>query len=226
MKHFFILLLLSFIACGKKEPEIGQIKVNAAFCKSNKDFFYFHSHVKLFKRGEKVTEIKLKVKYPPVYNLEYSEYYFEYKTIFNKKNIVEFEVNEHKCKEIKLCFDYLDYKSNTNVLLLDELKNGENLSINYESKGCFGAYSIDEITISKSKNKINAEYKGIKYVLTNTQIQLLKEFEIELRSNHRDGCTTLDSYTIFNEREAYTMTDGSCQWRGFSNLISLLKLKK
>ncbi len=228
MKYFFLVSLIVFSNCNTKKDNfgIGQIKVNSVFCKYDIDANRLnYKKFKLFKKGENITEIIIpKNKDSIIHNLEFGEYYIEYKTIFNQKNITEFKISESKCKEIELCYDYLNYQSNKNILLLDELLENDYLTIFFESQGCFHSEK-DKMKVTKSKKTLVVEYRGIKYNLTPSQTKTLREFEIELRSNHSDGCSTVDSYSIFNDNESFSMTDGSCLWRGFDNLITLLKLK-
>lgn len=229
-----IIPLIFFSSCVKKESnaKTGKLEVVPVYCKYDINENHLSSDFKLFKKGGNKVEIKVTDKNvipgtnkSVISNLEYGDYYIEFKTIYNQKETVKFEINQSQIKTIKLCFDHLDYESNKNILFLDELKNGDSFIIFHQSQGCFH-FVEDKIEIIKYKNAFFAKYKGTKYTLTKSQIKTLKEFEIELRSNHGDGCTTVDTYTIYNHREGYTMSDGSCQWRGFSNLISLLKLKK
>lgn len=229
MKYFFIIFLAVFSNCNSKKDNLrtGQIKVNSVFCKYDIDAKRLNNRkFKLFKKEENLTEIKIpKNKDSIIHDLEFEEYYIEYKTIFNQKNVTEFTISESICKEIEICYDYLDYQSNKNILLLDELLENQSLTIFFNSQGCFHS-ALEKMKVTKLKKTLIIEYRGFKHVLTPSQAKILREFEIELRSNHSDGCTTVDSYTIFNDNEAFSITDGSCIWRGFDNLISLLKLKK
>ena len=82
----------------------------------------------------------------------------------------------------ELCYDYLNYQSNKNILLLDELLENDYLTIFFESQGCFHSEK-DKMKVTKSKKTLVVEYRGIKYNLTPSQTKTLREFEIELRKD-------------------------------------------
>ena len=234
MRFLTIILILTFVSCNKNVQKNGRLEIISAFCKYDNQVHPSSVKLKLFKKGKSISEIKLndKNKVPGTANftvsdLEYGDYYIEYKTIYNQKNVVEFEINQSDLKSVELCMDYLDYKSNKNILLLDELKNDETLNVIVDEKSCFGGWH-DTIFISRERNQIVTKYRGIKYTLTPSQLQILREFEIELKSNHRIGYSTIDTYWIHNQQthEECALTDESGEWNGFQNLIKLLNLKK
>lgn len=233
MRFLIIILILIFGSCSKKETtETGRLKIIPVYCK------YENRHIpknkfRLFKKEENSIKFKTIKEYEIlsnnfiILNLEYGKYYIEYVTIYNQKNTVEFNVNEPELKKIDLCLDYLDYKSNKNVLLIDELKNGENLLLEFFHEGCFSTFDKPvKFNLSKIDNKIVAEYNGKRYSLTKEQIELFREFEIELRSNHTGWCSSQDTYHLFNKKsyQIYEVKDSSGQWRGFDNLLKLLKI--
>ena len=234
MKYLAIILVITFGSCNKETPKDGQLEIVPIYCKYETNPHFSDQKLKLFKKGESNTEIKLTEKNSipgtdnfKVSDLKYGNYYIEYKTIYNQKNVVEFEINQSNLKSVQLCMDYLDYKSNKNILILDELKNGETLNVEVDRMACFGG-SKDKMKISRERNQIILEYAGLKYTLTPSQIKLIREFEIELRCNHRSGCSNSDTYWIHNEQthDECVITDESCEWYGFKKLIKLLHLKK
>ena len=233
MKHlitiFFLFLLIS---CNKELPKNGRIEIIPTYCKYDNEIHFSSNKFKLFLKGENDTEIKLTeennipgTSNSKVSNLEYGNYYIQYVTIYNHKNITYFKVNQSNLKKVEICFDYLDYKENKNVLMIDELKNGDTLTLNFFHEGCFDTFDkAVELNIVKNDEKITIDFNNKEYKLTNSQIKLLREFEIELRSNHRAGCTSIDKYTLWN-RNSYTTyeeSDGSCEWYGFKNLIKTI----
>ncbi|WP_264558951.1 hypothetical protein [Flavobacterium sp. N2270] len=234
MRFLTIILIITLVSCNKNVQKNGRLEIISAFCKYDNQVHPSSVKLKLFKKGKSISEIKLndKNKVPgtanfTVSNLEYGDYYIEYKTIYNQKNVVEFEINQSDLKSVELCMDYLDYKSNKNILLLDELQNGEALNVVVNEMACFGGWK-DTMIISRKRNQLIVEYGEMKHTLTPSQIKLLREFEIELRCNHKPGCSNIDTYWIHNQQthEECVVTEESCEWYGFKNLIKLLKLKK
>ncbi|WP_291138967.1 hypothetical protein [Flavobacterium sp. UBA7663] len=236
MRNFIVLLLLVFASCQNKNniEKSGRIEIVPTFCKYRDNGILKKVKCRLFKDGEKAVEIKLTEKnlVPgerniAVSGLEYGKYHIEYITIYNQRNIVNFELGRPELKTIKLCVDYLDYKSNNNVLSIDELNIGETMKIYFHHRGCFDTQDEVLLSITKTKDKTLAEYKGLKYNLTSNQINILREFEIELRSNHRGASSSIDDYVITNSKadQYYVTVDQSFEWNGFENLIKSLKIK-
>jgi len=101
------------------------------------------------------------------------------------------------------------------------------LSITSKSFGCFH----NDISLLKIKNiegDLYAEYNGKKQKLSTSQKRLLREFEIELRSNHSGGCSTRNEYLLYitDRNSEYITVDYSCVWNGFEYLLSDLELLK
>ena len=236
MRFLSIILIITFLSCNKNVQKNGRLKIVPTYCKYDNSNHFSKQKLKLFKKGKTATEIKLmdKNKIPGednfiVSGLEYGDYYIEYATIYNQKNVVKFEINQSSLKNVKICLDYLDYKSNKNILLIDELKNGESLLLDFFHQGCFDTFEKPvKLNLTKTNNKIVAEYNGVKYTLTPSQVDLFRQFEIELRSNHCGWCSSEDTYNLFNSKsyEIYGVKDSSGQWRGFNNLIKTLTGEK
>lgn len=209
-----------------KQTEYGQLKIHSSYCKYDNDIRKTSSNFKLFKDGILIKEVNKSYENEIIIsNLEVGSYILEHKTIYNHKKRVEINLSKDENKTISLCVDFLDYKSDKNVLLIDELKNEESLVIQFQSMGCFGG-SEKELTISKTNNNFAVKFDGIQRNLTNTQLKLFKEFEVELRSHHSYDCSIMDNYQLvnLNSKQYQSFKDGSCVWRGFENLIDLLEL--
>ena len=236
MRFLSIILIIALVSCNKDLPKNGQIEIVPTYCKYDNDIHFSQNQLKLFKKEKNNTEIRITEKNSipgtdnfKVSDLEYGDYYIEYTTIYNQKNIVQFNVDKSDLKKVEFCVDFLDYKSNKNILLIDELKNGEDLVLEFFHQGCFSTYEKPVIfTLSKTGNKIVAEYEGEKYPLTETKVGLFREFEIELKSNHGGGCSSEDTYALYNRKSygTYEVKDSGCQWRGFNNLIKVITGKK
>ena len=105
----------------------------------------------------------------------------------------------------------------------------ESLLLDFFHQGCFDTFEKPvKLNLTKTNNKIVAEYNGVKYTLTPSQVDLFRQFEIELRSNHCGWCSSEDTYNLFNSKsyEIYGVKDSSGQWRGFNNLIKTLTGEK
>ncbi|MDI1316911.1 hypothetical protein [Flavobacterium sp.] len=237
MRFIIIILLLAFVSCNKKDiPKNGRLKIIPKYCKYDNIISIPAPKFKLFKKEENnsknklITESEIRNDNFTISNLEYGKYYVEYITIYNQKNFIDFEINKSTLKEVKICIDDLDYNENKNVLMVDELKNGETLIVEFFHQGCFDTYDKPvQLYITKKNGKFTAKYYNRKYNLSNPQIKILREFEIELRSNHSAGCSSIDTYRLFNKesRRAYEVSDGSChEWNGFENLIKMIISKK
>jgi len=236
MRYFVIALLLILLGCENQKTlkQKGQLEIIPKYCKYNTNVFHFPTqNVKLFKQGNP-TEIKIldtdwsRSNHTALLSdLEYGDYYIEYISTYNLKNTVKISLNQPK-KQIEFCVDYVNYKDNKNILLIDDFQNGETIILDFSSQGCFHSSETPNILkLTKSNNKISASYLGKNYDMSETQIALFREFEIELRYNHSSGCTTVDSYGITKlgkSYKSYAFTDGSCEWRGFHHLLDTLKI--
>ena len=229
MKRIFLIALIIFVSCKEKstiQTEYGQLKIHSSYCKYDNDIRKTSSNFKLFKDGVLIKEVEKAYENEIIIqNLEVGSYILEYKTIYNYKNRIEINLSKGENKIISLCVDFLDYESDKNVLLIDELKNEESLIIHFQSIQCFGG-SEKELAIFKTDDKYVVKFEGFEHNLTNTQLKLIKEFEIELRSFHPNNCSSMDNYKLVNvnSKQFQSFKDGSCVWRGFENLIDLLEL--
>lgn len=115
--------------------------------------------------------------------------------------------------------DYVEYKP-----LLNNLKNGEQFIINFESIGCFHNTN-HTLKIEKKSDIIYAEYNGTTKQLNKKEIKSLGKFENELKKPKRTGCTTTSTYTIISMNDTQRIMDGSCSWNGFYNLMEDLSIK-
>lgn len=229
MKYFtfytFLFLLIS--SCGHNPKKDGAIKVVISSCKyDNKQMLDLKEFV-LLKNNIEIKTFSYDRSGVEVSELYYGDYEIIYKSIFNKYEKINFRITDHKQKVVTLCIDKIDYKKNNNILLLDEMKYGEILSLSFESQGCFHN-TKEEIRLKKTQNNMILFYDQDVIELSDKQYKLIREFEIELKSNHNGLCSSKDEYNLYNKQsgEIFTMKDQSCSWNGFWNLIKLLKLNE
>ncbi len=229
MKYSLLIVFFILIGCKEKvipQLEYAQLIITASYCKYDNDIRKLSPNFKLFKDGLMIMDVKEGFEHiNTISNLKVGSYIIEYNTIYNHKNEIEINLSKDEHKTVSLCFDFLDYESNKNVLLIDELKNDESLMIYFQSMACFSG-SEKELLISKIDNNFICKFDGIEYNLNNAQVKLIREFEIELRSNHSYDCSTLDNYELVNEnlKQSYHFKDGSCVWKGFENLLKVLEI--
>ncbi|MCF2875013.1 MULTISPECIES: hypothetical protein [unclassified Tenacibaculum] len=225
---FLITLLILLIGCSKKSiKNDGRLKLSIDYCKYTKNSSFLSCEATLFKDTLKFKEISFMHKTETeISDLPYGNYKVRYKSIFNRYEYIDFKITDNNQKSISLCVDKIDYNRNQNVLLIDEMKIGETLIFSFESQGCFHS-SKDDIRITKNQNDLTVTYNETSKKLSALQYNLLREFEIELRSNHLGACSTNNRYGVFNKQtnEIYLVIDQSCQWNGFKNLIHLLDFK-
>ena len=227
MRYIVTFLVMTFLfSCqSDKKLETGELTVTGKYCKyPNNDFIVLP--FQLFKNDVKVQsdtlefsgEIKLK-------DLSFGKYSVKFKSIYERQEIIEFEVNS-KAQEIQLCIDKLDYDLTNNSLLIDQLKPNEKLKIDFFTFGCFHSEETG-LEIIRTKDQYLVKRDESEIVLSANQIKLIREFEIELRQVPTGYCTTSDTYnlTIVGSPENMELIDESCAWNGFSNLLVKLGLK-
>lgn len=182
------------------------------------------SEFKVFRNGVLAKTVEPEnLKSTMLTNLEYGEYRIEYKTLFEKNESVFIELSEKKKYSIVLCLDYMDHDSEPYKPFIDQLKNGEEYTIQIVSQGCF--HSSDElITVKRTSNKYYVTFNGAEQPLSTDQIWAIRHFEIELNYMESSGCTTTATYLVkFKDQEVH-ISDGSCSWFGASFLKKALNL--
>jgi hypothetical protein len=209
-----------------KKLEIGKLSVRGQYCKyPNNNFLVLP--VKLFKNDTFVKSDTIKFSREAKFeNLPYGKYTVKFKTIYNRKDSIEFEI-ESKNQEITLCIDTIDYRLTKSDLLIDKLKPNESLKIDFETFGCFH-FEKSRLEITRKDDQYLAKLDKNESVLSNAQLELIREFEIELQEIQTGWCTTSDTYnlTIKGYSESMKLIDKSCSWRGFNNLLEKLGFKK
>ena len=104
--------------------------------------------------------------------------------------------------------------------MIESLQDGESYSIEITSIGCFNG-SRQTILIAKEADVFTASLKDSSILLTDSDIQTIKAFEIQLRALQIGGCTTVDTYVLRFGNETFQTSDGTCSWRGYRKLIEL-----
>lgn len=232
MRYLIVFLLIIFLGCNEKVAETGTLKIMPKYCKykfaENHKFPILRDYI-LYKGSKEIPALQ---KNELFFNdLSFGDYHIEYTTIYNERKQIDFKINE-SVKEVYYCVDAIAYEKDQNILLIDELKTNETLQLHYKIRGCFHG-GKEDLKITKTETTYILSYVNKNYTLSEKQIQLFREFEIELYKNHSSICSTIGTYTIgilannknFERFKAYKIVDGSCVWRGFPNLIALLNLE-
>lgn len=107
-----------------------------------------------------------------------------------------------------------------NLTLIELLQNGENYSIEITSVGCFHG-KRQTVIISKEADVITASLADSSKVLTDTDIETLSRFELQLRALQIGGCTTVDTYVLRYGAETYRTSDGTCSWHGYRDILEI-----
>lgn len=227
MKYILTVVVFSIIlSCGTdKKPETGRLSVTGQYCKyPDNDFLVLPIQLyktETFVKGDTI-EFSRGAKFE---NLAYGKYTVKFKSIYDRQEKVEFEI-ESENQEITLCIDKIDYEITESNLLIDQLKPNETLKIDFKTFGCFHFEESGLEIIRKDKEYL-AILDKTEIVLSTAQLELVREFEIELREIQTGWCTTSDTYnlTITGNSEGTELVDESCSWRGFNNLLEKLGLK-
>ena len=104
--------------------------------------------------------------------------------------------------------------------LIESLQNGESFSIEITSIGCFNG-SRQTVFISKEEDTVTASLNDVSKLLTDTDIETLKSFELQLQSLKMGGCTTIDTYVLRFGNQTFQTSDGTCSWHGYRKLLAI-----
>ena len=221
---FLLIILSSCSQKNEKDKQFGKLNISFDYCKYSNEH-PFLKEVKIFNKKELFKTVDLK-KGKDELELPIGIYNLKYKSIYNIINNVEVTIVNKREQNVILCIDKINYENNNNVISIDELNNNEILEYYFQSSGCFHS-NEDKLIIAKNKSgELNVKYKDTVFTVSKEQHQLIREYEIELRCNHSSGCSTIDTYGVYNKQsyELYTVKDESCEWRGFNNLLKKLEL--
>ena len=241
MKHFsiFSLPLFSLFSFGQVQ-KTAVVKIALNNCRNNHHYPPFNRNAILFYKlpedtfAFKVVPMQYK-NYTSIQldNVPVSDYKLRYRNNFKEDITRQVSITGNEVNFLALCPDSLSaYPQNT----LEKLHNGDTISINFQSRGCFNSDSM-QIVIKKQKNRFIASfYNTIWYpirkkgkpaiqfravqetktaILTESNINDYIKFENELNFATKGGCTTTDWYEIKSKYLNLKKTDGSCNWNGF-----------
>ncbi|MCQ0113052.1 hypothetical protein [Zhouia amylolytica] len=220
-----IVILFLLYNCGtNKKPETGELILTGKYCKYPNDDF-FSLAFQLFKNGKHIANDTIEFNgFSKYKNLPYGKYQITFESIYGLQESVEIEI-KNNIEEVILCMDKLNYDLTDSDLLINNLNPNQSLKIDFQSLGCFH-FNKSVLEITRTNEQYLAKLGDKKMILSAAQLQLIKEFEIELREIESNECTTVDTYKLTNEQnsESVEIIDESCIWHGFRHLVEKLGL--
>lgn len=114
------------------------------------------------------------------------------------------------------CFDLREPQPT----IIELLEDGESYSIEITSIGCFNG-TRQTVLITKDTGVLTASLQEVSKILTSSDIETFKSFEIQLRALEMGGCTTVDTYVIRYGNETFQTSDGTCSWHGYRELLEM-----
>lgn len=211
-----VLLPIIFIFLSSTNNNSATLEIRIKDCRTNKlEYLYGLSVIKDGKTIEVLQPGFDNIQ--TLTNLDTGTYFLEYNSLFGKSEKLKVVMTEFKNYSVDLCLDYIDYSKEKYKPIIDRLKDKEYYKILMSSQGCFHS-SADTLTISREHNTYSATWTTNKKTLTQSDIDAIRHFEIELNYMSYEGCTTTDSYSIIYKNNTKKINDGSCSWNGAYHL--------
>ncbi len=221
-------MMLVLTACqtenSKMDPEgnTSELFVIAGDSRDSSEMVYLSS-VTIFKGTD---TLKTAASEFPSYYLwlgkfEKGSYTLSYRNIFDQPVSQVVKATGAAIDTLVVYVDKADYTDVVCRAKIDRLKEGEHFTICYTSTGC-GHFERDSLTIYNVKGSLIAYNKFKAVLLSNKQVEAIREFEYQATLIKGGGCTTVDSYQIKFKKEVSKCADGSCRWEGFKMLTKRL----
>ena len=214
--------LLFFVTCFM-QIATAQTSLEVAFmrCNNNNGFTNWN----YFKIYNETDTIKLNgMLYDSTFTLNVlspGSYKFEYQTVLNSTITKNLKILENQNNILEICVDKLEFYGNQDSVFIDVLQNNEFYNIHFQSEGCFHR-TRNTLQISKVNSTYYILSNGDQKILSESQVKLLREFEIELKCIPDQWCTTIDYYTLEYAKKKYKYKDNTCNWNGFYYLLKNL----
>lgn len=114
------------------------------------------------------------------------------------------------------------FSQDKDKLFIDQLQNGEEMSISYRSNGCFHGVAY-AIVIGKKDDHYYTADPTDQRILTDKMLKAVRTFEKEYREMENSfNCTTHDKYSVSYKGMVIKLDDGSCSWSGGHVLMKAL----
>lgn len=104
--------------------------------------------------------------------------------------------------------------------MIESLEDGESYSIEITSISCFNG-TRQTVIVSKEAAVLTASLQDSSKILSTSDVETFKSFEIQLRELEIGGCSTVDTYILRYGNETFQTSDGTCSWHGYRKLLEL-----
>lgn len=104
--------------------------------------------------------------------------------------------------------------------LIEPLEDGESHTNEITSIGCFNGTHQTVIT-SKEADVLTASLQDSLKILTSSDMETFKSFEIQLRKLVMGGSSTVDIYILRDGYETFQTSDGTYGWHGYRKLLEM-----
>jgi hypothetical protein len=164
-------------------------------------------------------------------SLPYGRYYIEYNTYFGKRKSESQQIDKDSfLPGFDVCVDEFpeDLRENTPNLLIDNLKEGDELPIYRNYPNCYTKRdNIDSLIVKKQKGKYYIVRNKKKYRLNQKQVEILRDFEIQMRTVKSGFYSTSECYTwIGRDEDIISFYDSRGNWEGYEYLLIQLRIVK
>ncbi|MNK16758.1 hypothetical protein D3C87_349280 [compost metagenome] len=157
-------------------------------------------------------------------NLSDGEYELEYLDIVGDTITNKFRLNDNVSKRIRIVYDSIASRHFLSEIPFNNLKDNELYRI--EGKGGSVASMYCYYTVKKQGQDYYFEsVNKSKRLLNPNDIKAIQKFEAELLAiEHKNMCISTGrmTYKIVKDGVEHEITDNTCNWNGWSNLMSKL----
>lgn len=219
--YFSFCIILLFVNC--KKDISATIKLKIELDNKNSSEYPDLTQLKVYKDGkffkkfvaDKMIYINHEITLPKIKG---GKYQFEYQNFFHQKMIKTLIVDDSKTYNVSINPDYSNYKENLHKSIVGNLKNGDSLQINFETRGCFKT-GKDSVILKRVGKEFILKIDRKEIKLQNEGIDFLKRAECELYElPNNGGCTTSDTYTLIFKGKELSFVDSTCNWNAWSNI--------
>ncbi|MFD1015014.1 hypothetical protein [Winogradskyella rapida] len=220
----FIFFITLFSSCEKEKPEqLHTLVIKKEYCVIENEGIIFLPEFELRRNDSLISTHKTEIitNYYNIENLKSGNYNIVYTSLFKRTESQNIILNNKSIDTLIICLDKIDYSSIDHIPFIDRLKENENYLIDVYNQGCFSLGGAT-MKISKTQSKIIAEADENKKELTSSEIQYVRQFELELVNMNSCCCTSTDYYSLEYNDEVLKIEDGSCNWYGYGRLYNNL----
>lgn len=157
------------------------------------------------------------------------DYILEFNNLIGERVRKNVSLNNNELKAVKIVFDSIPLDKFYSKIPFNHLKDNESYTI--EGKGGCVATMYCHYIIEKQKGNYYFKSTNISNrLLKSEEIKAIKKFESELFAiEGRDVCFGTGRMTykvVKNGTETHSITDNTCNWSGWSNMMFKLNINK